>query len=62
MISTLYLPDATGLCSWSGKWYLLIDSLFQLASLNCDQGSIFCSKIRKLSIAPQEIKAISSSK
>lgn len=52
--------ETTGLCNWSGKWHRLLDSLFQLAILTNPHGSVVCGKVRKVTIAPQEIKALSS--
>ncbi|KAK3912560.1 Fatty acid synthase [Frankliniella fusca] len=52
--------DRTGQCQWFGKWFALIDSMIQLAVITDSQGSIFCGKIRKLMIAPQEIRSRST--
>ncbi|XP_034238382.1 fatty acid synthase-like [Thrips palmi] len=50
----------SGVSRWGGSWHRLIDSLFQLAIVTDKQGDIFCGKIRKLTIAPQGMRAVSN--
>ncbi|XP_052123110.1 fatty acid synthase [Frankliniella occidentalis] len=52
--------DLTAQCEWQGKWHVLIDSMLQLSLLKHNSGSVFCGKIRKMTIAPQEMRALSS--
>lgn len=55
-----FFSATRGVSRWGGKWHRLIDSLFQLAALTDKQGDIFCGRIRKLTIAPQEMRAVSN--
>ncbi|KAJ1528563.1 hypothetical protein ONE63_006967 [Megalurothrips usitatus] len=52
--------ETSGQCYWTGEWSRLLDSMFQLVALTDPRGSVSCGKIRKVTIAPQEIQALSN--